>query len=147
MRRPTATFIRAMMMETVSPSETSINFNETTRHSIPDDSHLHSRRIRLFFLLAFNVFFLFVFLFIVFLSIPYTSCLRTVYMWRSEPTGPVIYVRSAVGWSCRKGVGECKTPNTSEVNELNKVQYSYGMFPFDWQLVYTTVLHDQSSCR
>jgi hypothetical protein len=26
---------------------------------------------------------------------------------------------------------ECKTPNTSEVDELNKVQYSYGMFPFD----------------
>jgi hypothetical protein len=32
------------MMEAVSTSETSVNFYETTRRNIPEDSHLHIRR-------------------------------------------------------------------------------------------------------
>jgi hypothetical protein len=32
--------ITAVMMEAVSTSETSVNFYETTRHNIPEDSHL-----------------------------------------------------------------------------------------------------------
>jgi hypothetical protein len=32
------------MMEAVSTSETSVNFYETTRRSIPDGYHLHTRR-------------------------------------------------------------------------------------------------------
>jgi hypothetical protein len=35
---------RAMMMEAVSTSETSVNFYQTTRRNIPEDSHLHNRR-------------------------------------------------------------------------------------------------------
>jgi hypothetical protein len=31
-----------LMMEAVSTSETSVNFYETTRHNIPEDSHLHA---------------------------------------------------------------------------------------------------------
>jgi hypothetical protein len=34
----------ALMMETVSSSETSLNINQTTRRSIPEDNHLHARR-------------------------------------------------------------------------------------------------------
>jgi hypothetical protein len=33
-----------MMMEAVITSETSVNFYETTRRNIPEDSHLHTRR-------------------------------------------------------------------------------------------------------
>jgi hypothetical protein len=32
----------ALMMEAVSISETSVNFYETTRRNIPEDSHLHT---------------------------------------------------------------------------------------------------------
>jgi hypothetical protein len=32
----------ALMMEAVSSSETSVNFYQTTRRNIPEDSHLHS---------------------------------------------------------------------------------------------------------
>jgi hypothetical protein len=32
------------MMEAVSTSETSVNFLETTRRNIPEDSQLHARR-------------------------------------------------------------------------------------------------------
>jgi len=32
------------MMEAVSTSETSVNFNVTTRRYIPEDSKLHTRR-------------------------------------------------------------------------------------------------------
>jgi hypothetical protein len=31
----------ALMMEAVNTSETSVNFYQTTRGSIPEDSHLH----------------------------------------------------------------------------------------------------------
>jgi hypothetical protein len=34
----------ALMMETASTSETSVNFYQTTRSSIPEESHLYSRR-------------------------------------------------------------------------------------------------------
>jgi hypothetical protein len=34
----------ALMMGGVSTSETSANFYQTTRRSIPEDSHLHTRR-------------------------------------------------------------------------------------------------------
>jgi hypothetical protein len=34
----------ALMMEAASTSETSVNFYETTRRNIPEDSHLHTRR-------------------------------------------------------------------------------------------------------
>jgi hypothetical protein len=34
----------ALMMEAVRTSETSVNFNQTTRCNNPDDSHLHTRR-------------------------------------------------------------------------------------------------------
>jgi hypothetical protein len=30
-----------LMMETVSTSETSVNYYQTTRRNIPEDSHLH----------------------------------------------------------------------------------------------------------
>jgi len=45
----TASIIRAMiiialMMEAVRTSETSVNFNVTTRRYIPEDSKLHTRR-------------------------------------------------------------------------------------------------------
>jgi hypothetical protein len=33
----------ALMMEAVSTSETSVSFYQTTRHNIPEDSHLHTR--------------------------------------------------------------------------------------------------------
>jgi hypothetical protein len=33
-----------MMMEAVSRFETSVNFYQTTRRNIPEDSHLHTRR-------------------------------------------------------------------------------------------------------
>jgi hypothetical protein len=33
-----------LMMETVGTSETSVNFYQTTRRNIPEDSHLHTRR-------------------------------------------------------------------------------------------------------
>jgi hypothetical protein len=35
----------ALMMEAGSTSETSINFHQTTRRNIPEDSHLHIRRV------------------------------------------------------------------------------------------------------
>jgi hypothetical protein len=35
-------FIIALMMEAASTSETSVNFYQTVRHNIPEDSHLHS---------------------------------------------------------------------------------------------------------
>jgi hypothetical protein len=34
----------ALMMEASRTSETSVNFYQTTRHNIPEDSHLHTRR-------------------------------------------------------------------------------------------------------
>jgi hypothetical protein len=34
----------ALMMETPSTSETPVNFYQTTRRNIPEDSHLHTRR-------------------------------------------------------------------------------------------------------
>jgi hypothetical protein len=34
----------ALMMEAVRTSETSVNFNMTTRRFIPEDSKLHTRR-------------------------------------------------------------------------------------------------------
>jgi hypothetical protein len=34
----------ALMMEAVSTFETSVNFNETRRRNISEDSHLHTRR-------------------------------------------------------------------------------------------------------
>jgi hypothetical protein len=34
----------ALMMETVSSSETWANIYQTTRRNIPEDSHLHTRR-------------------------------------------------------------------------------------------------------
>jgi hypothetical protein len=49
-QHPTASVIRAMiqavdlMMEAVSVSETSVNFYQTTRRIISEDSHLHTRR-------------------------------------------------------------------------------------------------------
>jgi hypothetical protein len=33
------------MMEAVSTSEMSVNFYQTTRRNIPEDSHLHNRRL------------------------------------------------------------------------------------------------------
>jgi hypothetical protein len=36
--------IIALMMEAVSISDTSVNFYETTRFNIPEDSHFHTRR-------------------------------------------------------------------------------------------------------
>jgi hypothetical protein len=36
----------ALMMETASTSETSINFYQTTRRNIPEDSHLHFATVR-----------------------------------------------------------------------------------------------------
>jgi replication fork clamp-binding protein CrfC len=36
--------IRALMMESASTSKTSVKFYQTTRHTIPEDSHLHARR-------------------------------------------------------------------------------------------------------
>jgi hypothetical protein len=36
--------IIALMMAAVSISEMLVNFYETTRRNIPEDSHLHSRR-------------------------------------------------------------------------------------------------------
>jgi hypothetical protein len=32
----------ALMVETINTSETSVNFYETTRRNIPEDSHLHN---------------------------------------------------------------------------------------------------------
>jgi hypothetical protein len=40
----TASTIKAMIMEAVCTSETSVNFNVTTRCYIPEDSKLHTRR-------------------------------------------------------------------------------------------------------
>jgi hypothetical protein len=37
--------LTALMKEAVSMSETSVSFYETTRHSVPEDSHLYSRRL------------------------------------------------------------------------------------------------------
>jgi hypothetical protein len=34
----------ALMMEAVSTSEMSVNFYQTTRRNIPEDSRLHTRR-------------------------------------------------------------------------------------------------------
>jgi hypothetical protein len=34
----------ALMMEAASTSETSVNFYQSKRHNIPQDSHLHARR-------------------------------------------------------------------------------------------------------
>jgi hypothetical protein len=41
-----ASTIRAitLMMVAVSTSEMSVNFYQATRHNIPEDSHLHTRR-------------------------------------------------------------------------------------------------------
>jgi hypothetical protein len=39
-----AFIIIALMVEAVTPSETSVNFYQTTRRNIPEDSHLHIRR-------------------------------------------------------------------------------------------------------
>jgi hypothetical protein len=36
--------IRAMMMKAVRAFDTSVNFNVTTQHYIPEDFELHSRR-------------------------------------------------------------------------------------------------------
>jgi hypothetical protein len=36
--------VEDLTMETVSSSETWVNIYQTTRRSIPDDCHLHSRR-------------------------------------------------------------------------------------------------------
>jgi hypothetical protein len=36
---------QGLMVEAVSISETSVNFYHTTRRNIPEDSHLHIRRI------------------------------------------------------------------------------------------------------
>jgi hypothetical protein len=41
----TASIIRSIMMEAVRISETSVNFYETTQRNIPEDSHLHTRRL------------------------------------------------------------------------------------------------------
>jgi hypothetical protein len=38
-----ASIIRAMMMEAVGISETSVNFYESTWRNIPEDSHIHIR--------------------------------------------------------------------------------------------------------
>jgi hypothetical protein len=38
--------ITRTMMEAVSTSKTSLNFYQTTRRSIPEDSHLHTRRCK-----------------------------------------------------------------------------------------------------
>jgi hypothetical protein len=40
----TASIIRALIMEAVRISETSVNFNVTTRHYIPEDSKRHTYR-------------------------------------------------------------------------------------------------------
>jgi hypothetical protein len=34
----------ALMKEAASSSETSVNFYQTTRRDIPEDSHIHNRR-------------------------------------------------------------------------------------------------------
>jgi hypothetical protein len=34
----------ALMLEAAKPSESSINFYQTTRRNIAEDSHLHTRR-------------------------------------------------------------------------------------------------------
>jgi hypothetical protein len=39
-----ASIIRAMMMETASTSEKSVNYYQTTRRYNPEDSHLHTHR-------------------------------------------------------------------------------------------------------
>jgi hypothetical protein len=36
--------IIVLMMEAASTSETSVRFYQTTRYSIPEDGHLHTRR-------------------------------------------------------------------------------------------------------
>jgi hypothetical protein len=41
--RGVARSIIALIMESASTSETSLNFYQTTRHNIPEDSHLHTR--------------------------------------------------------------------------------------------------------
>jgi hypothetical protein len=40
----TTASITVLMMEAASTSETLLNFYQTTRHNIPEDSHLHTRR-------------------------------------------------------------------------------------------------------
>jgi hypothetical protein len=40
----TASIIRALVMEAVITSETSVNFYQTARRNNPEDSHLHTRR-------------------------------------------------------------------------------------------------------
>jgi hypothetical protein len=46
MLRSEVSIIRAiaLMMEAVSTSETLVNFYQTIRHNVPEDSHLHIRR-------------------------------------------------------------------------------------------------------
>jgi membrane-bound lytic murein transglycosylase MltF len=44
LRYGTARAMIALMMEAVRSSETSVNFYQTTRRNIPEDSHLHTRR-------------------------------------------------------------------------------------------------------
>jgi hypothetical protein len=46
------------MMEAVSSSETSVNIYHTTRCYIPEDSHLHTRRLRMSNLTETNIFLL-----------------------------------------------------------------------------------------
>jgi hypothetical protein len=43
-RGVTASIIRALLREAVKTSKTSVNFYQTTRRNIPEDSHLHTRR-------------------------------------------------------------------------------------------------------
>jgi hypothetical protein len=38
------TIFIALMMEAANTSETLLNFYQTTRRNIPEDSHLHTRR-------------------------------------------------------------------------------------------------------
>jgi hypothetical protein len=42
LQNPTNSLIAMMMMAAVSSSETSVNFYETTRRNVPEDSHLHT---------------------------------------------------------------------------------------------------------
>jgi hypothetical protein len=37
-------WVIALMMEAASTSETSVKFYKTTRHNIPEDGQLHTRR-------------------------------------------------------------------------------------------------------
>jgi hypothetical protein len=43
-----STIIRAMMMQAVSTSETSVNFYQNTRRNIPEDTNLHNHLVMSF---------------------------------------------------------------------------------------------------